>query len=147
MEFYVRKWLGQPPMELELDTDRQIYLEGEEWVVSLRNNSDRPVMVMEGCFDTPVRLYETPVDASGRRPHPCLAGMPREPRVALVVQPHKKLDIHLRMPETPNMQLTPYVDFQRASTLWEYTEQFGMLSPEGFRGTQEAFPVCILPKG
>ncbi|MCX5795298.1 MAG: hypothetical protein NTY77_07390 [Elusimicrobia bacterium] len=145
LEFYVRSWPGLPPLELELETDAQIYRAGEEIVVSLRNGSDHPVMVLEGCFKTPIRFYESPVGESGRRPHACLSDLPQPPGVAAVVDPHRKLAVHLRVPDAANIQLTPYVELQRASTLWEYSEKFGTLREKGFRDEAEAQPVCVLP--
>ncbi|MDD5629700.1 MAG: hypothetical protein PHU21_11585, partial [Elusimicrobia bacterium] len=119
-----------------------IYRAGEQIVVSLSNVSDHPVLVLEGCFKTPVRFRE---GESGGRPHPCLSEAPQPPGVAAVVGSRRKLDVHLRVPEAAGMELTPYVEYQRAPTEFEFSERFGTLRMKGFRDRAEALPVCVMP--
>jgi len=145
-EFYVRNWPGQPPVELDMDTDRQIYSIGEDMVLTLHNESGRDIRLLEGCFRTPIRFYELPPAEPARRPHACVATLPQAPGIAAVIHSGKKLEIHLRVPDAPNSQLTAYVEFQRAATLWEYGEEFGTLDPNSFRGSREANPILVLPK-
>ena len=155
LDFYVRAWAGSAPMELELETDMQVYGAEEEAVVTLRNTSDHPVYVYTGCFDTPVRLREAGSGFGPGQPHACVAAFPRssgdEPGsdmpVAATVLPDRSLQVHLRMPVSSSLQLTPYVEFKRAPSLPEYIEKFGTQDPSGFRGTKEALPVSVLPRG